>query len=205
MKPEERKEQILSSAKKLFSHHGFYDTQISDIIQEAGIARGTFYQYFNSKEDIFRQLLEIFFHDFKKVLFSTVNGEASLSYRNFFIARIKRAFEYFDSDREICSIVFRKAIGLPTGLELGIRRLEKLGTDYMKQELKTAMDRGILMKDLNIDIVSNIIAGAFSRTAYDFFSVEDKDSYPEGLDNLSENFINVFIDGLAAPGISSRK
>jgi len=205
MNPKERKQQILGAAKKLFARRGFFDTQISDIIKEANIARGTFYQYFESKEDIFKQLMEIFLDDFKEIIFKDVSSNAALSYRQAFTEKIRFAFQHFASDREMCSIVFRKAVGLPVGLDMGIRRLEKLGRDLARSQLQNAMDNGVLMENLDLDIAANMVAGAFSRTAYDLFSVEEPESYKESLDHLSENFVNTFIDGLAAPGTSSRK
>ncbi len=211
MKPEERKKLILESAKRLFSRHGFYKTQISDIIEEASIARGTFYQYFKSKEDIFKLLMESFSYDLKSVIYQDIDNSGSLSYRQLFTIRVRLIFEHFAKDPEMCSIVFRKALGLPEGLEPGILRLEMMGMEFMKKELQKAMEAGVMMHNLNIDIVSNMIAGAFSRTAYSFFSLEDHDTVssdlpvPEGIDYLAANFVDTFIDGLAAPGISSRK
>ena len=57
MDSEQRKKQILQCAKKLFAAKGYYQTQISDIQNAAGVARGTIYQYFKNKDDIFLTLL----------------------------------------------------------------------------------------------------------------------------------------------------
>ncbi|MGE0826692.1 MAG: TetR/AcrR family transcriptional regulator [Candidatus Binatia bacterium] len=47
---------ILTAAFSLFGHYGYRRTSIDDIAQEAGIAKGTVYLYFKSKEEIFRVL-----------------------------------------------------------------------------------------------------------------------------------------------------
>ncbi len=52
MKAVERKQLILDRAKHLFSLKGYYNTQISDIVDDAKIARGTVYQYFRNKKEI---------------------------------------------------------------------------------------------------------------------------------------------------------
>ncbi|MCB1476179.1 MAG: TetR/AcrR family transcriptional regulator [Rhodobiaceae bacterium] len=52
-----RREQILRAAEQVFAERGFSDTSISDITRVAGTAQGTLYIYFNSKEDIFRELV----------------------------------------------------------------------------------------------------------------------------------------------------
>lgn len=49
---EERKNEILDVAEKLFATKGFDDTSTNDILKEVGIARGTLYYHFKSKEEI---------------------------------------------------------------------------------------------------------------------------------------------------------
>ena len=52
----DKHEAILTAAFSLFGHYGYRRTSIDDIAQEAGIAKGTVYLYFKSKEEIFRAL-----------------------------------------------------------------------------------------------------------------------------------------------------
>ena len=49
---EERKEEILDVAERLFGTRGFEHTSTNDILEEVGIARGTLYYHFKSKEEI---------------------------------------------------------------------------------------------------------------------------------------------------------
>ena len=49
---EERREQISSVARDVFARRGYHQTTIEDIVLQAGIARGTFYLYFEDKRDI---------------------------------------------------------------------------------------------------------------------------------------------------------
>ncbi|CAM3411577.1 MULTISPECIES: TetR/AcrR family transcriptional regulator [Saccharibacillus] len=49
----EKHEAILDSAFEIFGKKGFYETKISDITEHAGIAKGTMYLYFKSKEELF--------------------------------------------------------------------------------------------------------------------------------------------------------
>ena len=51
------REKIINAAASEFGQKGYHDTSISDITQTAGVALGTFYVYFASKEAIFRALL----------------------------------------------------------------------------------------------------------------------------------------------------
>ena len=55
---EERKEEILDAAEKLFAAKGFDNTSTNDILEKVGIARGTLYYHFKSKEDILDGVIE---------------------------------------------------------------------------------------------------------------------------------------------------
>ena len=55
---EERKNEILDVAEILFGSKGFDNTSTNDILNEVGIARGTLYYHFKSKEDILDAMIE---------------------------------------------------------------------------------------------------------------------------------------------------
>ena len=55
---EERRNEILDVAERLFGTKGFDGTSTTDILNEIGIARGTLYYHFKSKEDILDALIE---------------------------------------------------------------------------------------------------------------------------------------------------
>lgn len=55
---EERKNEILDVAERLFGAKGFDNTSTSDILNEVGIARGTLYYHFKSKEDILDAMID---------------------------------------------------------------------------------------------------------------------------------------------------
>ncbi len=56
--PEERRNEILDAADKLFGQKGFDRTTTGDILDMVGIARGTLYYHFKSKEDIMDALIQ---------------------------------------------------------------------------------------------------------------------------------------------------
>ena len=58
--PEERKKEILDVAEELFTTKGYAETTINDILQKIGIAKGTFYYYFKSKEDVMDAIVDRF-------------------------------------------------------------------------------------------------------------------------------------------------
>jgi AcrR family transcriptional regulator len=56
--PEVRKREIIDTAERLFMAKGFEQTAISEIVHEINISQGTFYYYFDSKEDVLIAVLE---------------------------------------------------------------------------------------------------------------------------------------------------
>ena len=58
---------ILTAAVKCFDEHGYSETSIADIMSEAGMGVGTFYNYFASKEDLLIALLELIENDLLEI------------------------------------------------------------------------------------------------------------------------------------------
>ncbi|CAM3799610.1 TetR/AcrR family transcriptional regulator [Bacillus paramycoides] len=54
---EERRNEILDTAEKLFVTKGYTKTTVNDILKEIGIAKGTFYHYFKSKEEVMDEII----------------------------------------------------------------------------------------------------------------------------------------------------
>ena len=52
------RQQIVDVALQLFAERGFHGTVVEDIARSVGISRATLYQYFASKEELFRELVE---------------------------------------------------------------------------------------------------------------------------------------------------
>ena len=67
IKKENKRKDLLNAAFGLFTTKGFHSTSIADIVEKAGIAKGTFYLYFRDKTDIRNQL---------------ISSKASLLFRN---------------------------------------------------------------------------------------------------------------------------
>ena len=55
------KGRLVESAKKLIAEKGYNNTKVEDITNEAQVAKGTFYTYFKTKEDIFIEILQNIF------------------------------------------------------------------------------------------------------------------------------------------------
>jgi TetR/AcrR family transcriptional regulator, transcriptional repressor for nem operon len=59
----EVKGKIIQSARRLFNRHGFDNVSLNQIMSGAGLTRGGFYSYFQSKSDLYAEVLGCFFTD----------------------------------------------------------------------------------------------------------------------------------------------
>ena len=57
---EERRTQILGACRRVFARRGYHSSSIQEILDEAGIARGTFYAHFDSKQAALEEILTEF-------------------------------------------------------------------------------------------------------------------------------------------------
>ena len=60
---EEVRKKIIRSARKLFNRYGFESVSVDRIMADAGLTRGGFYSYFESKSDLYAEALACFFTD----------------------------------------------------------------------------------------------------------------------------------------------
>lgn len=56
--PDDRRAELLETSARLFTERGFASVRVSDIVSEMGVAQGTFYYYFQSKDEALVALLE---------------------------------------------------------------------------------------------------------------------------------------------------
>lgn len=56
--PDLRRALLLDAARSCFGREGYHGTSVADVLAEAGVARGTFYNYFDSKRAVYQAVLE---------------------------------------------------------------------------------------------------------------------------------------------------
>ncbi|HSB27072.1 MAG TPA: TetR/AcrR family transcriptional regulator, partial [Pyrinomonadaceae bacterium] len=54
----DKRQAILRAAIAVFAHNGYFNSKVADIAREAGVADGTVYLYFKSKEDILHSIFD---------------------------------------------------------------------------------------------------------------------------------------------------
>ena len=70
---EARKSELLETSRMLFFSKGYENTSVNDIIKAVGIAKGTFYHYFKSKEDLLNELITIISENLLEELKKIIN------------------------------------------------------------------------------------------------------------------------------------
>lgn len=78
MKKEERKKELVRKAYELFIIKGYENTSVDDIIASAGIAKGTYYYYFESKEQILEEVVNMMIDEGIKRAKQVVNSDLKL-------------------------------------------------------------------------------------------------------------------------------
>jgi AcrR family transcriptional regulator len=117
----DKREAILTAAFALFGHYGYRRTSIDDIAQEAGIAKGTVYLYFKSKEEIFRALSQQLIDQMlaitetaqtaKTTVTEQLRGMLDAKFGYFFelLHRSAHVREILDAKNQLCADLFAQA------------------------------------------------------------------------------------------------
>jgi AcrR family transcriptional regulator len=75
---EERRNQIIESAIKVFAREGFANTRMEDVATESGLSKGLLYWYFKSKDDIIIAIADLLFSaEFRKMQNLSIEGQTS--------------------------------------------------------------------------------------------------------------------------------
>jgi AcrR family transcriptional regulator len=148
------RQQILEAAKTLFAEKGFEATNVRDIIHESGLSPGTFYNYFQSKEEIFEVLTD--------EIINEVRAQIQESYRNVKMDRaeiqkaLKRFFQIFLGNPRLMKFLSRN--------QSYLRELRNAGRfDGMLTDLEKALEDGVkngMIPPVPVKIVSIAIFGA---------------------------------------------
>ncbi|OBY80687.1 transcriptional regulator [Paenibacillus sp. KS1] len=96
---------IMDAAYELFGSNGFYETKMSDIADKAGIAKGTLYLYFESKEQLFTVMMMQGFEQFLQELDQGLLERDSLEGSLGFVA--EHHLEYYYNRREYTKLFFK--------------------------------------------------------------------------------------------------
>lgn len=164
MKASERREHILRSAAKVFSRKGYRLSSVSDIVEESSIGRGTFYLYFESKRDIFRELIEAYFQGYAEILeenhrrlVEALSGKGKVlrTWRD----NMARVLRYHSENPDLTSIVYREALGRDEDFSERVEELSLLARQWLREEFRLMRRKG-MMRECDIEVVTSIVMGS---------------------------------------------
>lgn len=93
-----RRGQILGAAREAFARHGLAGTTVDGIAKRAGVAKGTVYLYYRSKEQILRQILEEDLVELRDDTVPLVSGPGSVETK--LVAFFRAALTFFERKRD---------------------------------------------------------------------------------------------------------
>jgi AcrR family transcriptional regulator len=102
----ETRARLLAAAKEVFEQDGFLDARISDIAERAGLSHGSFYHYFESKEEVFREVAGEVEQRLREPLYSVIldpNSNASPYER--IHEGIRRNFQSYRDEARIMGVI----------------------------------------------------------------------------------------------------
>ncbi|WP_332237036.1 TetR/AcrR family transcriptional regulator [Sporolactobacillus sp. KGMB 08714] len=184
---DEKKDRIFDAAMQEFSARSFGEASLNQIIKNAGIPKGSFYQYFDNKEDIYLYMIEVISKEKSEIL-SQVKG--------------------MDPDADVFEVIMystREALEQgsekPGYVELGMRmeldnseitmKIRESSTDKFVKMVERDKKRGLIKPDVDSELVINMIS-TFSLNEY-YRNRSDKEKY---LKNLGDA-IKVIKEGIA--------
>lgn len=109
---EQRKRELLSVALRVFGQRGYHQTRIADIIDAAGVARGTFYLYFESKNAIFHALLDDLLFKVRSSVVGVSMAPNAEPVHTQIRDSVERVLAAFVESPDLTRVVLREAVGL---------------------------------------------------------------------------------------------
>jgi AcrR family transcriptional regulator len=179
------KELIQKAALKLFGKKGVKNTTMDEVAKEVRIGKGTIYHYYDSKEQLFCELLESKIAESIKVIENAVNAVSGPEnrLRAYFMARFKVMGEFpkiFPTFKEEYVSFYSY-----------IKKAESKFTDFGAQNIKRCLQEGVekgVFEIEDIDIATFIISKAIEALEY-FFALEQKTEELERKVNLGTNMV----------------
>lgn len=180
---------LITKGRELFSKYGLKKTSITELTNSAGIAQGTFYNFFESKEELYFEILEQEEANSAKYIENIVTTSSSA--RESIKKIITCTFDLFERNQFIRRIFESK------DYDLMLRKLstEKL-ENHQKKDTLRVLNTIISMKqkDELIDTPPEVIAGLLRGITILSFHQEEigREIYPEVVDLLAD----IVADGL---------
>ncbi len=188
-----KRNHILLSALRVFARKGYRRATIKDVAKEAGIGKSTIYEYFSSKIELFRELVDFLFTDLEEKAFSSLDPFSTPPEQ---LCSIVQSFSNYmsslpfgDNSHAITLDIFSESV------RSGIVDLRPVYTREI-QGLKAIIEHGITQKyfrnDIDPEHIVSIIIAFMDGILIQWLVLPDLVDIRE----RSEEFCRLLIDGL---------
>jgi AcrR family transcriptional regulator len=180
---------IVEAAMRIFGQTGFRDAKIADIAAEAGVATGTLYNYFSSKEEIFQSILDDGRERLAEKFEQTVSVEDPL-------ARLREVvrviFEFLEEHGALFSIYVQLGAN-----PVDLRRREDCGDEAFRQQMLTLLIKTLreagdrLRPELPAETLAWALGGLMNGAIITWVS----DGCKPGLRQHTDTIMDLFLHG----------
>ncbi|MEB3981980.1 TetR family transcriptional regulator [Mycobacterium sp. 663a-19] len=139
-----RRDEIMAAAKEVFARKGFHDTTIADIAKRAGLAYGSIYWYFDSKDELFHALMAVEEGALRGHIAAALarlpgsdNGD-EVPLRT----AVQATLEFFEADRATVKLLLRDAYALGDRFEKHLGGIYERFIDDIERFVVAAQRRG---------------------------------------------------------------
>ncbi len=186
----DKREAILRAAIKVFAQKGYFNSKVADIAGAAGIADGTVYLYFKSKDEILHSIFDRAMEEF------IAEGRREIAEVEEPDKRLRRIaelhLEKLGADRDL-AIVFQIEL---RGSTKFMEEFSAAGfADYLKiiqQTIEDGQKSGVFRKDLKPVVCAKILYGALDEMVTNW--ILSKKSY--ALKPMANEVLKVFFGGV---------
>lgn len=184
---------ILEAAVRVFGSTGFRDAKIADIASEAGVATGTLYNYFSSKEEIFQSILE----DGREQMRARVSECAAITEP---LERLRSLMRCLLEFLEEHGSLFAIYVQLGTTERHTLRQADDPNDDAFRHLLLGVFERAIveagarIRRDLPPELLAVMLGGLLNGMIMRWIDGQ----YRTSLRDQSDTIVDFFLHGAAA-------
>jgi AcrR family transcriptional regulator len=193
MQRQARRAQVLRHAKRIFARKGYHRTNVADIIARAGIARGTFYLYFENKRELFEEILQQVVSELTVRVLRLKVGPGEPDPVEQLRANLVRVVSYLLAERELTDILLHHSTGFDRELDEQIQAFY----DRVAALIQRSLDLGVQMKlvrEADTRIMSYAILGGIKEVV-----AMASRSGEAAVDAVAEEILNFGLSGVARP------
>ena len=178
----ERRQQILSVAREVFAKRGYHAAKIEDIVAAAGVARGTFYLYFEDKRAIFEEIVDRTIARLGMAIVRVDPHDAGRTVADQVRENIRRIVRILLEDRATTKILLSDALGVDLAFDRKLLSFYDEMSSLLEGSLRDGQALGVV-RDGDVRLMSWLTMGALKETMFQIVqrgAEYDEDKLVEG-------------------------